>query len=255
MIMTPAEEALKQQVIDWLGERVDAVGFAPVERFAAAPEEHHPSQLCSSARTVIVLAKALPRAILTSPAYQLYLYQRGYITLYTFLDELALSLAAWLEKQGYPAVPIPSYAPMVFREGSLRGLLSLKHAAVAAGLGSFGRSELVYHPDYGSMLRFGAVVTGAELAGDPVREESPCPPRCSACRDACPAGAWGDDGFIRRTCQSNSVTHAIYRLALADEEGRRDIETVINTAGYNYWIKCTECLSACPLNHMPRAEQ
>jgi epoxyqueuosine reductase len=246
--MAPVEESLKQRIVDWLGERVDEVGFAPLERFDAAPPEHHPSRLCSGARTVIVLAKALPRSILTSPGYQLYLLQRSYHTVYTVLDEVALSLASWLDGQGYPAVPVPSYAPMVFREGAFWGLLSLKHAAAAAGLGSFGRSELVYHPGYGSMLRFAAVVTAAELAGDPLREVDPCPLRCNACRDACPAGAWGEAGFTRRTCQSHAFTHAIYRLALADEEGLRNIETVINTAGYNYWIKCTECQAACPMN-------
>jgi epoxyqueuosine reductase len=246
--MPEAAGDLRRELIEWLGERVDEVGFAPVERFDAAPAQHQPSRLCKDAQTVIVLAKAIPMAVLTSPGYQLYLLQRSYHTVYTSLDGLALELSTWLEKQGQPAVPVPSYAPLSFHDGTFWGLLSLKHAAVAAGLGSLGRNELVYHPEYGSMLRFGAVVTAAGLEGDPVREADPCPPHCHACRERCPVQAWGDDDFQRRACTSHAITHTIYRLALRDEEGLRDIETVINTAGYNYWIKCAECQASCPLN-------
>jgi len=52
---------------------------------------------------------------------------------------------------------------------------------------------------------------------------------------------------------SYTIRHAIYPLALRDEAGQRNIETVINTAGYNYWLKCDECIKACP-NERPKTE-
>ena len=81
---------------------------------------------------------------------------------------------------------------MVFHGMEPWGILSLKHAAVKAGLGMFGRSGQVYHPRYGSLLRFGAVVTDAELPGDPLLEKDPCPPKCNVCRTSCPAGAFDE---------------------------------------------------------------
>jgi epoxyqueuosine reductase QueG len=98
------------------------------------------------------------------------------------------------------------------------------------------------------MLRLGAVVTSAALAGDPVVEEDPCPEGCSACREACPAGAFGDGGFRKMACLSHTIRHGIYPLALKDEVGRKNIEMIINSAGYNYWLKCDECLKVCPRN-------
>jgi hypothetical protein len=45
---------LKQAIINHLGENVNAVGFAPIDRFNNAPEMHHPANACRDARTVIV---------------------------------------------------------------------------------------------------------------------------------------------------------------------------------------------------------
>jgi epoxyqueuosine reductase len=144
---------------------------------------------------------------------------------------------------------VPSYAPMVFHGFEPWGLLSLKHAAVRAGLGAFGRSGQVYHPDFGARLRFSAVVTDADLPGDKVIEADPCPAKCNACRKACPSGAFTESGeFQKLTCLGYTIKHAIYPLALKDEAGRKNIERVINTAGHDYWIACDECLKACP-NH------
>lgn len=89
------------------------------------------------------------------------------------LDELGMDLANWIEAQGYMAVQVSSYSPLVYRGAEPWGILSLKHAAVAAGLGSVGRSEAVLHPTYGSLLRVGAVVTNAKMLADPLLTKHP----------------------------------------------------------------------------------
>jgi epoxyqueuosine reductase QueG len=244
------DESLGKSVTDRIRESVDAVGFAPVERFAAAPREHHPSAICGGAGTVIVYGTAVPRGVLDSPGYCLHLLQRSYHTAYPHLDRVGLLLANFLEKEGHRAVVVPSYAPLVFRGLEPWGILSLKHAAEMAGLGAFGRSGLLYHPRYGALLRLGAVVTTASLPGDPLVEEDPCPPGCEACRDSCPANAFQGGSFQKLACLGHSIKHGIYRHVLADEHGRENLEMVINTTGYNYWIDCAECLKACPLNSM-----
>jgi len=243
-------EELKKSIVEHLNSRVNAIGFAPVDRFDDAPGMHHPANACKDAQTVIVFGKTVPRGILRSPDYNLYALHRSYHTVYKHLDELALKLCNFVEAQGdFLAVPIPSYAPMVFHGMEPWGILSLKHAAACAGLGAFGRSEQMYHQKYGSLLRLGAVVTNAELPGDPLIDEDPCPPKCNACQQVCPSKAFDNKGkFSKMTCLQYSIKHAIYPLALKDEIGLKHIERVINTAGYNYWLACDECLKVCPLN-------
>ena len=234
---------------DWLKERVDAFGFAPVERFAEAPEEHHPSRACRDAATVIVYGVTVPRAVLDSPAYGLHLLQRSYHTAYPYLDQVGLQLANHIEAEGFGSVVIPSYAPMVFHGVEPWGLISLKHAAALAGVGAFGRSGMVYHPRFGSLLRLGAVVTSAPMPGDTPMEEEPCPPDCRACQEACPPGAFPEGEFQKMVCLGHAIKHGIYKLAFTAPEDFQFIERIINTAGYNYWIDCDECLKACPLNN------
>ena len=241
---------LKGAIINHLGKNVSAVGFAPVDRFKNAPEMHHPAKACRDARTVIEFGITVPRGMLRSPDYNLYLLHRSYHTVYSHLDELALSLCNFIEACGeHLAVPIPSYAPLVYHEMEPWGLISLKHAAVCAGLGVFGRSGLMYHPQFGSLLRLGAVVTSAELSGDAVIRKQQCPKRCNACHEVCPSDAFANQGAFNKTrCMHYCIKHAMYPIALEDEKGLKHIERVINTAGYHYWLKCDECLKVCPLN-------
>jgi len=242
--------ALKKAIIDHLGKRVSAVAFAPVGRFLNAPDKHHPVNACKDARTVIVFGITVPQGMLRSPDYSLYLLHRTYHTVYVHLDELGLDLCNFIEAQGdYLAVPVPSFAPLVYHDDEPWGIISLKHAAVQAGVGSFGRSGLVYHPEYGSLLRLGAVVTSVKLPGDPLIESDPCPENCNLCHKACPYGAFDAKGtFNKLTCLRHIAKHAIYPIALRDEMGLKHIERVINTAGYNYWLECNECLRVCPNN-------
>ena len=239
---------IKTQVREWLGDRVDALGFAPVDRFGQAPEAHHPSRVLKDARTVVVFGRNVPRGVLNSPDYGRHLLHRSYHTVYPFLDDLALELSNRIESQGFLAAPIGSFAPLVYSDMEPWGVLSLKHAAHLAGLGQFGRTGLMYHPEFGAMLRLGAVVTSAGIEGDPVIEDDPCPEGCTACQQACPSKAFTDGAFNKMTCLAYSIKHAIYPLALRTEEGLKKIERVINTAGHNYRIDCMNCLKVCPIH-------
>lgn len=248
------DQDLKGSIVDWMNGRVEAVGFASLDRFDGTPKSHHPSRICKDAETVIVFGKTVPKGVLNSPEYGLHLLHRSYHTVYPFLDELGMDLANWIEAQGYMAVQVPSYAPLVYHGAEPWGILSLKHAAVAAGLGSFGRSEVVLHPTYGSLLRLGAVVTNAKMPADPLITKHPCPSKCRSCQEACPPGAFQNESFQKQTCLAYTIRHGIYPLALRDEAGRKHMEMIINTAGYNYWLKCNECLKVCPKNRMKKSK-
>ncbi len=244
------DEVLKSDIISYLAEKATTVGFAPVERFVDAPEAHHPERICKGAKTVVVFAAPVPRGVFRSPGYSLHTMHRSYHTVYSRLDEIALDLCNFIEEKGDSlAAPVPSYAPLVFHGMEPWGVLSLKNAAVYAGLGAIGRNGLVHHPRYGALLRLGAVVTAAALPGDEIKDDSPCPEKCGACLESCPSGAFDDSGgFEKLTCLGHTIKHAIYPITLKDERGLKHIERVINTAGYNYWLACNKCISVCPNN-------
>lgn len=77
----------------------------------------------------------------------------------------------------------------------------LKSLAARLGLASYGRNNLTYVPGFGSYLQLFGYVTDAPL---PVPEGwRPSEPEllpecdsCTACRDACPTGAIGDDRVL-----------------------------------------------------------
>jgi epoxyqueuosine reductase QueG len=69
--------------------------------------------------------------------------------------------------------------------------LSIRHAAVAAGLGQFGHMSIVLTPEYGPRNRFGVILTTLELEPDPLYDgPALCQPdQCGICARVCPTGA------------------------------------------------------------------
>jgi epoxyqueuosine reductase QueG len=68
-----------------------------------------------------------------------------------------------------------------------RAHVSHKHVGRAAGLGWFGRNNLLVNPELGSRFRLVTVLTDMPLEPD-VPLDRDCR-TCRACADACPAGA------------------------------------------------------------------
>ena len=148
------EKSLKKVIVDYLDGRIDAVGFAPVERFSGAPDKHHPEKICKNAKTVIVLGKTVPKGLLHSPEYSLHFLHRTYHSVYPFLDMLGLEVSNMLESEGHLAVPIPSFAPLVYHNMEPWGILSLKHAASLAGVASsVGPARPVVLPEQVTWVR------------------------------------------------------------------------------------------------------
>lgn len=50
---------------------IDLIGVAPVDRFAGAPQEHHPEDILPGAKTVISLALHIPSRFLIKPCADL----------------------------------------------------------------------------------------------------------------------------------------------------------------------------------------
>ena len=116
-----------------------------------------------------------------------------------------------------------------------RHRLSYKKAGVLAGLGAFGKSQLLIHPEWGPWLWLRAVVTDAALPADAPIDFAPCED-CRACVAACPAGAIRDDGFNRAACEG-------FYQDRASPTAQR-----LSRHGY---INCEECMRACPVGPAP----
>ena len=97
---------------------------------------------------------------------------------------------------------------------------SFRHAAVAAGLATFGANNLALHPVFGPRIRFNSVITDCEV--DQYDDPLPDPvclhdKGCHACIDTCPHGVFHEVGrftfagqnhpwaAMRGNCYYNSV--------------------------------------------------
>ena len=180
---------------------MDMCGFASIDRFADSPEMRHPNKVLPGCRTVIVVGVRLLDGVIQANfraweqgrndlkgVYGTY----GYAMLPNFeLTYACYSVAQAIERSlGEAAMPC-STGPMT------NGMqISIRHAAVAAGLGEFGWMSIVLTPEFGPRNRFGVILTTAEIEPDPMYSGAPlCDPSvCRICADCCPTGAIGHYG-------------------------------------------------------------
>lgn len=134
----------------------------------------------------VVMGLRLPQAVLEEIVDRpTPLYFHAYRQANYQLDRAAYAVADRLQEQGFAALPVP--ASQIIGRDPLRGLLSHRLAGWAAGLGWWGRNNLLVNPRFGSQMRYVTVVTDAPLpAEEPL--EADCG-ECTACVERCPAGA------------------------------------------------------------------
>jgi len=113
------------------------------------------------------------------------LYAHHYRMVNTQLDRIALELTAALQSRGFEALPLP--ASQIVDWETRRGQASHKWTAHFAGLGFFGRNNLLIHPEFGARMRYVSVFTDAPLpTGTPLDRDCG---DCVECATACPCGA------------------------------------------------------------------
>jgi epoxyqueuosine reductase len=140
------------------------------------------------------------------------------------------------------------------------GDVSLHHAAVAAGLGNFGRHNLVIHPKMGTRVLFTALITNLDLPSDsPVFETLYTD--CNACVENCPAGALNEEGKMDGTkCLKNSQPYGIgsairFWTKFAEsptEDQKKMVKDVtfwrLHHAGFTgFQYFCFNCIKSCPV--------
>lgn len=147
----------------------------------------------------LALGKRLSGAVLDDiPDHPTSLYFHHYRQVNNFLDRGALLVAGEIQKRGYRALPVAA-SQIIDWEGQ-RAHVSHKHVGRLAGLGWFGRNNLLVNPELGAQFRLVTVLTDM-----PLEPGVPLDRGCGACRacvKACPCGAVKDapGAFDHRAC-------------------------------------------------------
>lgn len=195
--MLKADE-IKKLVLD---SGADLCGIASVDRFINAPEGFRPTDVYPDTKSVIVFAKKLPESIY---------YTKSPIP-YTFVDDIALheilrltfEISVKLERYKIKAVPVPSEPYEYWDKDTMtgKGMLSLKHAGYLAGLGVIGRNTLLCNPQFGNLIKIGAVITNTDFEADPIIDYDFCSDDCNLCIDNCPSGALSKGSVVQKNCR------------------------------------------------------
>lgn len=141
----------------------------------------------------------------------------------------------------------------------LTGDVSLRHAAVAAGLGVFGRHNLVIHPKFGTRIIFTAILTELPLSSDPPIREELCT-QCGLCVQACPGRALDEEGKTdQMRCLRKSQPYGIGGMigylrkftGKSPQEQKALLKDPIFLSLYQaqfigFQYLCWECLAVCP---------
>ena len=154
-----------------------------------------------------------------------------------------------------PSYPLDMDLPNM---GSV-GDVSLRHAAVAAGLGVFGRHNIVINPEFGTRIVFTAILTELPFSSDPKVTDDLCD-NCNLCVESCPSGALDVEGktdFMK--CLKKSQPYGIggmirfqYKMLDATDEEKKEMLRdpkflklyQSHFIGFQYF--CFECMAVCP---------
>lgn len=218
------KKSIREKILN-LG--ADVCGFGGLERFTEFPENFHPTDLYSDCKSVIAVGIALPKGLLRVEPRLLYGHFNADVV--HKVDEIVFTAAKIIEKEfDAICVPVPSDNPYEFWEKETmtgKGLLSMKHIAVACGLGQLGKSSLLLNPEYGNRLTLGAILTNVDFESDPICKNI-CIHGCTKCIDSCPAQAIQGVSVIQKNCRQNTYGKT-----------SRGFDTV----------DCNKCRSECPM--------
>lgn len=258
--MNLGTEAAKKSIREFvLGLGADDVGFANIADYSS-PQSPAIESIMPTARSMIVMAfKELSNC--DSPSSSVAM--AGRLDLLEFSRSCNYKLSRFLEREFHTravAIPVSYPLDMNSKTNGLVGEVSLRHAALAAGLGNFGRHNLIIHPRLGTRVIFTAVLNELDLPSDPRITEDLCID-CDICVENCPAGALDEEGKTQvmkclRVSQPYGIGTAMnfwrkfadspveaQKKMLVSEDFMRIYQAQI--IGFQYY--CFKCYTSCPV--------
>lgn len=149
---------------------------------------------------------------------------------YSHEAAIVMQLAAYIRNLGYQAI------------ASMNDTALVVPYAIKAGLGEYGRNQMVLTPQFGPRVRFSKIFTDMPLDVDVVREiglTKYCH-NCTICAEACPPKAL-PKGEPKVGSDSPSTLKGVKKWSANCE------------ACFGYWAKlktdCAICMRVCPFNH------
>jgi epoxyqueuosine reductase len=213
---------------------IPLVGVASVEHWKNppflpwVPEEFYPQSIFPEARSVIVIGLPVSLPVLeTSPST---FYHDLYVTVNSLLDQYTYRLANFLNERGHPSLFVPrdGYSGIKALLKNPVAFFSHRHAALLAGLGTFGVNNTLLTSKFGPRVRFGSVFTSAEIPPDPMQENELCT-KCMRCVAMCPVGA---------------LTDQKYPQGITDKNACASHSAELNRKGIS---PCGICIKVCPV--------
>lgn len=237
---------------------VDDVGFASAVDYTS-PTSYEITKFLPDAKSIIVLAF---RVLSSCESPSLSVALNGYLDLGAFARESSYRVARFLEnKFGAKVATIPlSYPYEIHNDRVAIADFSQRHAAVAAGLGSFGRHNLVLHPRFGTRVNFVSLVTNLALQPSPRTDEDYCI-QCNLCVDNCPGKALDEPGKTDlMKCMPHSLPYGVRSdikfwlklLAGSPEEQKKMLVSeqyqMLRQSHYlGNQYQCFNCIKSCPV--------
>lgn len=185
----------------------------------------------SEYRSALILAIPYGRQ-LTLEDYTEDRFDKGIIEARDVVDELLPKIEIILKANG-----VKYWIPPVAQENEteLRALFSFKTAAVHAGLGWFGKNDVIVTEKYGPRIRLAAVLIDETFSYGEEITESRCPDDCTKCIDICPCMA----------LKNRIWSKGIPRDELIDYHRCNKYRSAF-IAALDRKSACGLCLTACP---------
>lgn len=178
-------------------KKLDAELLGVISINASTPKElkERASSLLPDVKSVVVVGKEIYREVvaLLRPSKETGDAEPGELLgphsdyLNGRLNKAIYDLAGFFRKEGYRSLPLPA-AGCPTDQRFLKAILSYKHAAQFAGLGTIGRHSLLITPEFGPRVRLACLLTEAPSDTSPLTPKDYCID-CDACIQECPARA------------------------------------------------------------------